>query len=187
MRLIAIAAIALSPAVVFGQSRTHIRVTKDGTHSSTTQQSTNGDVYTAPAPAPAAAPAPADTATPAPAPAAEPAPAPAPEPTPAPADTTAPKTDSTQLGTGAVAPTPTHSQQTDSAMTTDSTMRTDSTTSSSTTTTPVDTVRVQRPRLSVSPLDSAKMGIPATRQTQAADSARRAAADSTAATTPPPR
>ena len=74
MKLIAIAAIALSPAVVLGQTRTHIRVTKDGSHAS---QST-GDVTSTPAPAPAAEPAPA--------PAAEPAPAP--EPTPAPAAST---------------------------------------------------------------------------------------------------
>ena len=151
MRLIAIAAIALSPAVVLGQTRTHIRVSKDGTHSTTTQQ-TNGDVYTAPTPAPAAEPAPApDTATP---------------PAAAPADTTAAKTDSTQYGTGAIAPTPTHSQQSDSAMT------------------PVDTVRVPRNQLNVSPIDSVKIGIPSTRETQRADSARRAKTDTT---TPPPR
>lgn len=175
MRLIAIAAIALAPAVVLGQSRTHIRVSKDGTHSPTTQQSTNGDVYTAPAPAPA----PADTATPAPAPmpdTATPAPAPLP-------DTTAAKTDSTQMGTGAVAPTPTHSMQSDSTMS-DSTMRTDST-SGTLTTTPVDTVRVPSNPLNVSPADSAKIGIPATRETQSADSARHAADTTTA--TPPPR
>lgn len=174
MRLIAIAAIALSPAVVFGQSRTHIKVSKDGTHSTTTQQSTNGDVYTAPAPAPAAAPtpapAPADTATP---------PAASTTTTTTTTDTTAAKTDSTQLGTGAIAPTPTHSMQTDS------TMKTDSTTSA-TTTTPVDTVRVPRNDLNVSPVDSARIGIPSTRQMQQADSAKRAA-DTTTTTTPPPR
>lgn len=161
MRLIAIAAIALAPAVVLGQSRTHIRVSKDGTHSSTTQQSTNGDVYTAPTPAQAPTPA-ADTTTP-----------------------TATSTDSSQLGTGANAPTPTHSMQSDSAMTpmSDSTMRTDST-SGATTTTKVDTLRVPRNRLSVSPIDSVKMGIPSTRQTQRADSAR-SATDTTTPTTPP--
>lgn len=172
MRLIAIAAIALSPAVVLGQTRTHIRVTKDGTHSTTTQQ-TNGDVYTTPAPAAQPTPAP-DTAMP---------------PTTPPADTTAPKTDSSQLGTGAAAPTPTHSQQSDSSMTPmsdSSTMRTDSTTST-TTTTPVDTVRVPRNPLQVSPTDSAKIGIPSTRQMdQRADSLRRSA-DTTSTTTPPPR
>jgi hypothetical protein len=182
MRLIAIAAIALAPAVVLGQTRTHIRVTKDGTHSTTTQQSTNGDFYTAPAPA----------AEPTPAPAAQPTPAPdtAMAPTTPPADTTAPKTDSTQLGTGAAAPTPTHSQQSDSSMTPmsdSSTMRTDSTASTSTTTTPVDTVRVPRNQLQVSPVDSVKIGIPTTRQMeQRADSLRRSA-DTTTTTTPPPR
>lgn len=173
IRLIAIAAIALSPAVVLGQTRTHIRVSKDGTHSTTTQQSTNGDVYTAPAPAAQPTPAP-DTAM---------------TPTTPPADTTAAKTDSTQLGTGAVAPTPTHSMQTDSTMTPmsdSSTMRTDSTSSMSTTTapTPVDTVRVPRNQLQVSPADSVKIGIPSTREMQQrADSLRRAADT----TTPPPR
>ena len=155
MKLIAIAAIALSPAVVLGQTRTHIRVTKDGSHAS---QST-GDVTTTPAPAPA--------------PAAEPAPAPAPEPTPAPAATTT--TDSSsQYGTGAVAPTPTHSQQTDSA----STMTTDSSSMSGmkmdSSATPVDTVRVPRSNLNVSPIDSVKMGIPSTKETEKADSARAA-------------
>ena len=173
MRLIAIAAIALSPAVVLGQTRTHIRVTKDGTHSTTTQQ-TNGDVYTTPAPAAQPTPAP-DTAM---------------APTTPPADTTAPKTDSSQLGTGAAAPTPTHSQQSDSSMTPmsdSSTMRTDSTASTSTTTTPVDTVRVPRNPLNVSPADSVKIGIPTTREMQQrADSLRRAA-DTTTSTTPPPR
>jgi hypothetical protein len=173
MRLIAIAAIALSPAVVLGQTRTHIRVTKDGTHSTTTQQ-TNGDVYTTPAPAAQPTPAP-DTAM---------------APTTPPADTTAPKTDSSQLGTGAAAPTPTHSQQSDSSMTPmsdSSTMRTDSTASTTTTTTPVDTVRVPRNPLQVSPTDSAKIGIPSTRQMdQRADSLRRSA-DTTTTTTPPPR
>jgi hypothetical protein len=188
MRLIAIAAIALSPAVVLGQTRTHIRVAKDGTHSTTTQQ-TNGDVYTTPAPAAQPTPAP-DTAM-APTPAAQPTPAPdtAMAPTTPPADTTAPKTDSSQLGTGAAAPTPTHSQQSDSSMTPmsdSSTMRTDSTTST-TTTTPVDTVRVPRNSLQVSPTDSAKIGIPSTRQMeQRADSLRRSA-DTTTTTTPPPR
>ena len=173
MRLIAIAAIALSPAVVLGQTRTHIRVTKDGTHSTTTQQ-TNGDVYTAPTPAAQPTPAP-DTAM---------------APTTPPADTTAPKTDSTQLGTGAIAPTPTHSQQSDSSMTPmsdSSTMRTDTTTSTTTTATPVDTVRVPRNSLQVSPVDSAKIGIPSTREMQQrADSLRRAR-DTTTSTTPPSR
>ena len=74
MKLIAItaiAAIALAPALVHGQTRTHIRVAKDGSHTPTTQE-TGGDVTTTPAPAPAAEPAPAPT------PAPEPAPAPAP-------------------------------------------------------------------------------------------------------------
>jgi hypothetical protein len=73
--------------------------------------------------------------------------------------------------------------QSDSTMS-DSTMRTDSTSSMSTT--PVDTVRVPRNPLNVSPADSVKIGIPSTRQSQAADSARHAA-DSTTTTTPPPR
>jgi hypothetical protein len=154
LKLIAIAAIALSPAVVLGQTRTHIRVTKDGSHAS---QST-GDVTSTPAPA------------------AEPAPAPAPEPTPAPAATTTTTTtdSSTQLGTGAVAPTPTHSQQTDSA----ATMSTDSSSMSGmkmdSAATPVDTVRVPRSNLNVSPIDSVKMGIPSTKETEKADSARAA-------------
>jgi hypothetical protein len=38
----------------------------------------------------------------------------------------------------------------------------------------VDTVRVPRSNLSVSPVDSLKMGIPSTKATQAADSARAA-------------
>ncbi|MDQ2929533.1 MAG: hypothetical protein M3Y05_01760 [Gemmatimonadota bacterium] len=164
IKLIAIAAIALSPAVVFGQTRTHIRVTKDGSHTTSTS-ATNGDVTTTPAPTPT--------------PVAEPAPAPAPEPTPAPTtSTTTTTTDSTnQYGTGAAAPTPTHSQQGDSAMTT-----TTSTTDSSSmrgmkmdsTSAAVDTVRVPRSPLQVSPLDSVRMGIPATKQIQALDSARAA-------------
>jgi hypothetical protein len=136
MKLIAIAAIALSPAVVFGQTRTHIRVTKDGSHA--TQQS-SGDVTTTPAPTPAP----------------EAAPAPAPEPTPAPVAEPAP------------APTTT----TDSAVTTttdSSSMKMDSTA------TPVDTVRVPRSNLQVSPVDSVKMGIPSTKDTERADSARAA-------------
>ncbi|HEY7878461.1 MAG TPA: hypothetical protein VIC55_09565 [Gemmatimonadaceae bacterium] len=171
IRLIAIAAIALSPAVVLGQTRTHIRVSKDGTHSTTTQQSTNGEVYTAPTPAAQPTPAP-DTAM---------------APTTPPADTTAAKTDSTQLGTGAAAPTPTHSMQTDSAttpMSDSSTMRIDTTTSTTTTAAPVDTVRVPRSPIQVSPVDSAKIGIPSTPEMQQrADSLRRAADT----TTPPPR
>src|SRR5690348_6743242 len=43
IKLIAIAAIALSPAVVLGQARTHIRVSKDGSHATST-----GDVTTTP-------------------------------------------------------------------------------------------------------------------------------------------
>ena len=75
--------------------------------------------------------------------------------------------------------------QTDSTAMSDSTMRTDST-ASATPTTPVDTVRVPRSNLNVSPVDSARIGIPSTRQMQKADSAKRAA-DSTTTTTPPPR
>ena len=39
---------------------------------------------------------------------------------------------------------------------------------------PVDTVQVPRSNLNVSPIDSVKMGIPSTKETQAADSARAA-------------
>ena len=140
LKLIAIAAIALSPAVVFGQTRTHIRVTKDGSHAT---QST-GDVTTTPAPAAEPAPAPAPEPTPAP----EAAPAPAPEPTPAPTITTDSATTTTT---------------TDS-----SSMKMDSTA------TPADTVKVPRSNLNVSPIDSVKMGIPSTRETERADSTRAA-------------
>ena len=40
--------------------------------------------------------------------------------------------------------------------------------------TPVDTVKVPRSNLNVSPIDSVKMGIPSTKETQRADSARAA-------------
>ncbi len=162
IKLIAMAAIALSPAVVFGQTRTHIRVSKDGSHTTSTS-ATNGEVTTTPTPTPVAEPAPA------------PAPAPA-------TTTTTTTTDSAtnQYGTGAIAPTPTHSQQVDSAamtstksmMSTDSSgmsgMKMDSSKAS------VDTVRVPRSSLQVSPLDSVRIGIPSTKETQAADSARAA-------------
>jgi hypothetical protein len=65
--------------------------------------------------------------------------------------------------------------------------------SSSTTTTPspTDTTRVPRNNLNVSPVDSVRMGVPSTRETQRADSARAADSstmrDSTATTTTPPR
>jgi hypothetical protein len=163
MKLIAIAAIALSPAVVFGQARTHIRVSKDGSHNTMSTSGANGDVTSTPAPA------------------AEPAPAPAPEPTPAPTtSTTTTTTDSSsnQYGTGAVAPTPTHSQQGDSATTTTTTTTTDSSSMSGmkmdSSATPVDTVRVNHDPLQVSPVDSVRMGIPSTKETQRADSARAA-------------
>ncbi|MEO6209074.1 MAG: hypothetical protein ABIQ10_03000 [Gemmatimonadaceae bacterium] len=166
IKFIAIAAIALSPAVVFGQTRTHIRVSKDGSHTTSTS-ATNGDVTTTPASTPVAEPAPA--------PAPEPTPAPTPEPT---TSTTTTTTDSTnQYGTGAAAPTPTHSQQGDSAMTT-TTTTTDSSSMTGmkmdSTSAPVDTVRVPRSGLQVSPIDSVRMGIPATKETQALDSARAA-------------
>ena len=164
IKLIAMAAIALSPAVVFGQTRTHIRVSKDGSHTTSTS-ATNGEVTPTP--------------TPTPTPVAEPAPAPAPAPA---TTTTTTTTDSAtnQYGTGAIAPTPTHSQQVDSAamtstksmMSTDSSgmsgMKMDSSKAS------VDTVRVPRSSLQVSPLDSVRIGIPSTKETQAADSARAA-------------
>ena len=165
MKLIAIAAIALSPAVVFGQARTHIRVSKDGSHNTTSTSGANGDVTSTPAPA------------------AEPAPAPAPEPMPAPAPTTSTTTTTTdsssnQYGTGAVAPTPTHSQQGDSATTTTTTTTTDSSSmpgmKMDSSATRVDTVRVNRGPLQVSPIDSIRIGIPSTKETQRADSARAA-------------
>jgi len=84
------------------------------------------------------------------------------------------------MGTGAAAPTPTHSQQTDSAaaMTTTTTTTTDSSSMSGmkvdSSAAKVDTVKVSRDPLQVSPSDSVKMGIPSTKQTQAADSARAA-------------
>jgi len=140
MKLIAIAAIALSPAVVFGQARTHIRVSKDGSHNTTSTSGANGDVTSMPAPA----------AEPAPAPAAEPAPAPAPAPEPMPA------------------PAPTTSTTTTTDSSSMSGMKMDSSA------TPVDTVRVNRDPLQVSPIDSVRMGIPSTKETQRADSARAA-------------
>ena len=163
IKLIAMAAIALSPAVVFGQTRTHIRVSKDGSHTTSTS-ATNGEVTTTPTPTPVA----------------EPAPAPAPAPATSTTTTTTTDSATNQYGTGAIAPTPTHSQQVDSAamtstksmMSTDSSgmsgMKMDSSKAS------VDTVRVPRNSLQVSPIDSVRMGIPSTRETQAADSARAA-------------
>jgi hypothetical protein len=163
MKLIAIAAIALSPAVVFGQTRTHIRVAKDGSHNTTSTSGANGDVTSTPAPA------------------AEPAPAPAPAPTTSTTTTTTTDSSGNQYGTGAVAPTTTHSQQGDSAAATTTTTTTTTTDSSSmsgmkmdSSATPVDTVRVKRDPLQVSPIDSVRMGIPSTKETQKADSARAA-------------
>ena len=165
IKLIAIAAIALSPAVVFGQTRTHIRVSKDGSHTTSTS-ATNGDVTTTPAPMPAATPAP------------EPTPAPTPAPTTSTTTTTTTDSSSKQYGTGAVAPTPTHSQQGDSAvknsMTTTTTTDSSSMSGMKMDSSKVDTLRVPRSNLSVSPIDSVRMGIPSTKQTQAADSARAA-------------
>jgi hypothetical protein len=46
---------------------------------------------------------------------------------------------------------------------------------------------VQRDSLNVSPIDSVRMGVPSTRETQRADSARAATRDSTTTTTTPPR
>jgi hypothetical protein len=106
IKLIAIAAIALSPAVMLGQTRTHIRVSKDGSHTTST-----GDVTTSPSSTTtrtdsSMSTTPSSTYT-------------------APSSTTTTTTDSSssQLGTGAAAPTPTHSQQTDSAVTGTDTLR----------------------------------------------------------------
>ena len=165
IKLIAIAAIALSPAVVLGQTRSHIRVSKDGSHATST-----GDVTTSPS---------STTTTPSSSTTTDSS-------SMTTSPSTTPTTDSTQLGTGAPAPTPTHSQQTDSSTTTTTPPN------ASTTTTGTDTTTngaMPRSNLNVSPIDSTRMGMPSTRESLRADSARAARRDSTTATdtTKPPR
>ena len=217
IKLIAIAAIALSPAVVLGQTRTHIRVSKDGSHATSTGDVTSSPSSTSTSSSTTTTPSSDDddrfarrsSTTRRLRPRRPPRRLPRrrlirrwerPRPrrrrpsssttdalvvkqssstTTTSTTTTTPTTDSTQLGTGAPAPTPTHSQQTDSSATNhdaadDAEHPPPRPARRRTRLGP--TVRMPRSNLSVSPIDSTRMGMPSTRETQRADSARAARA-----------